>query len=227
MSTIILSGKVQSTNLRHTSEQKPVLDLVLAFTQTQSNETTTRRIKVTAWEDLAQQAAQFSEGSYVVVQGVLRSETVERNDIKQSICTITAFRIFPGTSELNINFVSLSGRTGKDAEPKYFESGSVKASSSLAVSRSKDAVDWFNLEVWGKTAETMANYASKGSSIGVEGSFKIDVWKDRNDGSDRFRPVVVASSLTLLGRPANKQATNGHEPAAASAPAYDYSDIPF
>jgi single-strand DNA-binding protein len=228
MSTILLSGQVQSTQLRFTpNNQKPVLDIKLAFNQLQNGESVVRRIKVTAWEDLAKQAAeQFPEDSFVIVQGTLRSEAIERQEgVKQQICTITAYRIFPSAPQANINFVTLAGRTGKDAEARYFESGTIKATSSLAVSRSKDEADWFNLEAWSKTAETLANYASKGSSIGIEGSFRIDVWKDKNDGSDRFRPYILVSGLTLLGKPANKAESNGHEPAVAAA--YDYSDIPF
>jgi single-stranded DNA-binding protein len=154
MSTILLSGQVQSTQLRFTpNDQKPVLDIKLAFNQLQNNETVVRRIKVTAWEDLAKQAAeQFPEGSFVIVQGTLRSETIERQDgVKQQICTITAYRIFPGTPQANINFVTLAGRTGKDAEARYFESGAIKATSSVAVSRSKNEADWFRgcLEIRG------------------------------------------------------------------------------
>ena len=103
---------------------------------------------------------------------------------------------------MSINFVSLVGRVGGDPDVKYFESGSVVCKLTLAVdrrSRNTDQPDWFNLELWGKTAEVAANYVRKGSLIGITGSLKFDHWKDRNTGVDRSGPVIRVDRLELLG----------------------------
>ena len=76
-------------------------------------------------------------------------------------------------------------RVGGDPDVKYFESGTVKCSLTLAVNRrtkNSDQPDWFNLEIWGKTAQIAADYVRKGSLIGVTGSLKFDRWQDRNTG---------------------------------------------
>ena len=100
-----------------------------------------------------------------------------------------------------INSVTLVGRAGRDPEVKYFESGSVVANLTMAVTRRNrdDEPDWFNLEIWGKQAQVAADYVKKGSLIGISGSFKLDSWKDRNTGEDRNKPVVRVDRLELLG----------------------------
>lgn len=103
---------------------------------------------------------------------------------------------------MGLNVVTLVGRAGRDPEIRYFESGTVKCTVSMAVDRrtsKSDEPDWFNLEFWGKTAEIASNYVKKGSLIGVKGSLKIETWSDRNTGAARSRPVIRVDQLDLLG----------------------------
>ena len=101
---------------------------------------------------------------------------------------------------MEINSVNLVGRAGREPDVRYFESGSTVANLTLAVNRrSRDEEpDWFNLEIWGKQAQIAADYVKKGSLIGITGSFKIDSWKDKNTGEDRYKPVVRVDRLNLL-----------------------------
>ena len=103
---------------------------------------------------------------------------------------------------MSLNVVNLVGRAGTDPEVRYFESGSVLCTLPLAVdrrSRNNDKPDWFNLEIWGKTAEVVANYVRKGSLIGIQGALKIETWSDRNTGANRSKPVIRVDKLDLLG----------------------------
>ena len=101
---------------------------------------------------------------------------------------------------MEINTINLVGRAGREPDVKYFESGSTVANFTLAVNRisRNDEPDWFNLEIWGKQAQIAADYIKKGSLVGITGSFKIDSWKDKNTGEDRFKPVVRVDRLNLL-----------------------------
>lgn len=65
--------------------------------------------------------------------------------------------------------------------------------------RNSEQPDWFNLELWGKTAEVAANYVRKGSLIGVQGSLKIETWSDRATGTNRSKPVIKVERMDLLG----------------------------
>jgi len=109
---------------------------------------------------------------------------------------------------MSLNVVTLVGRVGGDPDIKYFESGSVKCRLTLAVNRptrNSDEPDWFNLELWGKTAEVAGNYVRKGKQIAVKGSLKFDTWSDRNTGANRSSPIINVDKLELLG---SKQDTN-------------------
>lgn len=106
-------------------------------------------------------------------------------------------------SSKNMNRVYLVGRVGKDPEIKYFESGKQVCNFTLAVNRRTsnrdEPPDWFDLEVWGKTADVAKNYVRKGSQIGVIGLLKFDRWQDKTTGEDRQKPVIMVDQLELLG----------------------------
>lgn len=111
-----------------------------------------------------------------------------------------------------LNVVTLVGRVGGEPDVKYFESASVVCRLTLAVrrqSRNSDQPDWFNLELWGQTAEVAANYVRKGSLIGVTGALKIETWKDRNTGAERSKPVIRVERMDLLGSKRDNEAAGG------------------
>lgn len=123
-----------------------------------------------------------------------------------------------------MNNITLVGRAGRDPEIRYFESGTMVANLTLAVNRRKDEdPDWFNLEIWGKTAQVAADYVRKGSLIGVIGSMQFQKWTDRTTGDERSKPVVRVDRLELLGskRDSDAPASNGQAsaPARAATPA--------
>jgi single-strand DNA-binding protein len=102
---------------------------------------------------------------------------------------------------MSLNVVTLVGRAGKDPDVKYFESGSVVCRFTLAVNRlSRDSEpDWFEIEVWDRTAQVAADYVKKGSLIGITGSLRFDRWTDRNTGVPRSKPIIRVTQLDLLG----------------------------
>ncbi|MEG3870468.1 single-stranded DNA-binding protein [Microcoleus sp. Z1_B5] len=103
---------------------------------------------------------------------------------------------------MSLNVVHLVGRVGGDPDVKYFESGTVLCKLTLAVNRiskNSDQPDWFNLEIWGKTAQVAADYVRKGAQIGVTGSLRFDRWQDRNSGANRSKPIIKVDQLDLLG----------------------------
>lgn len=73
--------------------------------------------------------------------------------------------------------VVLTGRLGKDPEIKYFESGKIKTSFSLAVSgydskKKEKTTNWFNVDIWDKKAEFVGEHFKKGDSITISGELK-------------------------------------------------------
>jgi single-strand DNA-binding protein len=112
------------------------------------------------------------------------------------------FIAYKNTKNMNINSVHLVGRVGGTPEIKYFESGSVLCTLTMAVNRrskNNDQTDWFSLKIWGNTAKIAADYVKKGSLIGIQGSLEIESWSDRNTGNERSSPVIKVERLDLLG----------------------------
>ncbi len=128
---------------------------------------------------------------------------------------------------MTINSISLVGRAGRDPDVRYFESGSIVANLTLAVNRrsKQDEPDWFNLEIWGKQAQVAADFIKKGSLIGITGSFKLDQWKDKNTGEERYKPVVRVDRLELLG--GRKEEDNKFTQSQSQGNQLQNEDIPF
>ncbi len=103
-----------------------------------------------------------------------------------------------------MNTVTVVGRVGRDAEIRYFESGKVKASFSMAVNRwdsktKSEVTDWFNIDVWDKLAEFSGEYVKKGMQVAVDGRIGQNKWTDKATGNDREAFMVIANSIRLLG----------------------------
>ena len=103
-------------------------------------------------------------------------------------------------TEQYINKIDLVGRVGQEPEIKYFDSGAVKASVTLAVKPpyKSETPMWWDLELWGKQAEVAASYTHKGSTIGISGELKFELWVDKNTGLPRSKPIIKVSELDLI-----------------------------
>ena len=102
-----------------------------------------------------------------------------------------------------MNSVVIVGRTGQDPEIKYFDSGKVKTTFSLAVNRwdaktKGEVTDWFNIELWDKQAEFAGEYVKKGRQVCVDGKLSLNKWQGQ-DGEQKSRFVIRCNNLRLLG----------------------------
>lgn len=107
----------------------------------------------------------------------------------------------------DLNSVVLLGNLTKDAELKYFQNGTAVAAVSIAVNSSRkqqdgsyaDEVSFFDVNIYGKTAENLKQYLTKGKKIALTGHLKQDRWQDQQTGQNRSRVVVNADTVQLLG----------------------------
>ena len=130
------------------------------------------------------------------------------------------------------NVTILTGRITKDLELKQAGQTTV-TNFSLAVDNpfKRDDTSFFDVVAFGKTAELLNNYCSKGSKILVEGNLKQDRFTDK-EGKNRSVVRVVANRIEFLdskgsnqGQAAPKQQSN--DPFANSAPDVDSETLPF
>ena len=143
-----------------------------------------------------------------------------------------------------VNKVIMVGNLGRDPEVRYTQSGSAVCNLRLAVGeRRKDGegwrehTEWVTVVCFGRTAENVGQFMSKGRQIYIEGRLQTRKYTDR-DGQDRWSTEVVASQVLFLGgkeggggsRMMDPEATggSGDKPESASADDGFYDDdLPF
>ena len=104
----------------------------------------------------------------------------------------------------DVNHVILIGRCTRDATIKYTSGGMAIGSFSIAVNRrTKKGDQWveeasfFDVSLFGKSAEGLAQYLTKGKQVAVEGELRQDRWQQ--DGQPRSKVYISASNVQLLG----------------------------
>lgn len=132
-----------------------------------------------------------------------------------------------------MNKVVLIGRLTKDPELRFTPgNGTAVASFTLAVDRKykKDGqqeADFIPIVVWGKQAESTANYVTKGKLVGVSGRIQTRSY-DAKDGNKRYVTEVVADEVQFLEWSGNGQGNNnGNTPPGDLITPIDDGDIPF
>lgn len=136
----------------------------------------------------------------------------------------------------SLNKVLLIGNLGADPELSYTPSGTAKATMRLATHEywtNKDGskgerTEWHRVVAWGRLAEIMGEYATKGRQLFIEGSLQTRSWEDR-DGQKRWMTEIKAVNIQLLDRP--KGATTQEEEEAGVEPEVNEpepdEDLPF
>ena len=117
-----------------------------------------------------------------------------------------------------------------DKSFSYTKNGSAVAKISIATNRSRKVGDgqyenetsYFDVTIFGKTAENLKPYLTKGKKIAVQGTLKQERWKDQQ-GNNRSRVCIIAESVQLLG---------GGQSNGQAAPEQDVAqefseDVPF
>ena len=113
----------------------------------------------------------------------------------------------------SVNKAILVGNLGRDAELRYTPGGAAVATLNLATTevwndkggQRQEKTEWHRVVLWGKTAESLNEYLTKGKQIYIEGRLQTRQWDDK-DGNKRYTTEVVASTVQFLGG-ANAQAS--------------------
>ena len=107
---------------------------------------------------------------------------------------------------MTVNRVHLVGNLGADPESRTTGNGTVVANLRLATSsRRKDGDEWVEHTEWhrvvcfGRTAESVCSYLTKGRQVYVEGELRTNKWTDR-DGNERHKTEVVADRVEFVGQ---------------------------
>jgi single-strand DNA-binding protein len=100
--------------------------------------------------------------------------------------------------------ITIIGRLGQYPEMRYFPSGAVVASFSVASENKKgDATEWVRVSVFGALAETCNQYLEKGKQVYVEGPFKTNTYQAK-DGTSKTSLEMIGNTIQFLS-PGNKE----------------------
>ena len=154
----------------------------------------------------------------------------------------------------SVNRVILIGNLGRDPEIRYTQSGEPTANFSLATTEKwtgkdgnkQERTEWHRVEVFGKTAQVVRDYCTKGKQVYIEGSIHYDEWTDKDGNKRNTTKIRVSgpnSRLVLLGSRGEGGPGGGgpgggggrgaaeKEPGAGGPPADDFQvsddDVPF
>ncbi len=144
----------------------------------------------------------------------------------------------------SVNKVILVGNLGRDAELRYTPGGAAVATLNMATTevwndkggQKQEKTEWHRIVLWGKTAESLNEYLTKGKQIYVEGRLQTRQWDDK-DGNKRYTTEIRGDRVVLLGsggggggRQMARTATGGaqmEDPMGEPVTELSDDDIPF
>jgi single-strand DNA-binding protein len=106
----------------------------------------------------------------------------------------------------SVNKAILVGNLGRDAEMRFTSGGTPVATVSLATTerftdkegQKREDTQWHRIVIWGKTAQSLHEYLTKGKQIYVEGRIQSRKWTDK-EGKEVTTTEIRADRIVLLG----------------------------
>ena len=138
-----------------------------------------------------------------------------------------------------LNKVMLIGHLGDEVKMHYFEGGGCVGNFPLATNETYtnrttgekvSNTEWHNIVAFGKVAEIIGEYLSKGSKVYIEGKLQTRSWDDK-DGNKKYTTEIVVRELKMLG--GGNTAESAGRPAKQEKPkpepnqTYDPDSVPF
>ncbi len=126
----------------------------------------------------------------------------------------------------SFNKVILMGNLTRDPELRQTQSGTSVCRFAIAVNRSYNSQDgssrdetcFVEIDCFGKSAENIAKFFSKGKPILVEGRLRQDSWEDKQSGQKRTKLMVVLERFEFVGGARDNASNGGGYDADYSAP---------
>lgn len=115
-----------------------------------------------------------------------------------------------------MNNLTVAGQLGRDAEVRFLPNGDPVANFSIADSQGKDKdAIWWNCQLFGKRAESLAQYLTKGQSVTITGSVSQRKYTDKN-GVEKISTDVRVNDVALQG--GKREATQSQQPPQRQQP---------
>lgn len=104
----------------------------------------------------------------------------------------------------DFNSVTLIGRLTADPVSKYLPSGSAVAEFSIAnnyyvSTKNATEVNYFDVVSFGKMAETVSKYLTKGKQVAIMGTLRQERWQDKDTNAARSKVRIIMQNMQMLG----------------------------
>ncbi len=107
----------------------------------------------------------------------------------------------------SLNKVMIMGNITRDIEVRHTPNNTAVATIGVAMNRKwktpegeqREEVVFVDCDAWGRTAEVIAQYFSKGKPIMIEGRLKLDTWDDKTTGKKQSKLKVVIEEFYFVG----------------------------
>ena len=137
----------------------------------------------------------------------------------------------------SLNKVILIGNLGQDPEARFTPQGTAVTNLSIATNESwkdqsgetQDRTEWHRVVMYGRMAETAAEYMKKGQMVYVEGRLNTREWEDQNQ-IKRKTTEIRCDNFTMLGRRSDASASTsqgGMSPSPSPSASEVDDDLPF
>ena len=121
-----------------------------------------------------------------------------------------------------LNHVNISGNLGADAELRTTQGGMAILSFRVAVNERRkdqsgewsDYTNWVGCSMFGKRAESIAQYLTKGTKVACSGKLRWSQWEDRNTGEKRSKLEVIVDDIEFM----SSRQQGGYQQAPQMAP---------
>ena len=121
--------------------------------------------------------------------------------------------------------ITVMGYMGHDPSTKKLQSGDSVTEFSIAVSDKKDVTEWFKAKAFGKNADNIDKFFSKGDMILVDGRMQTSSW-DGKDGTKKYKTELIVDRWAFCGGEKKEKPKEEHDPNKDYVPPDD-SESPF
>ena len=126
-----------------------------------------------------------------------------------------------------MNSITITGNLGKDAELRNLNDGTAVLSFSVADNQGKDKPSiWWNCSLFGRRADSLEQYLTKGQQGTVVGTVSEREWTDK-EGNKRKSMDVRVNDIALQGGKREEAPRQDRQPQRRAAPDFDSDPIPF
>ena len=120
----------------------------------------------------------------------------------------------------SFNKVILAGNLTRDPEPRTTPNGNTIVNLGLASNRKyktkdgeqKEETLFVDIDAFGRTGEVIAQYATKGSQLLVEGRLKLDQWEDQQSGQKRSKIKIILENFQFIGGKSDSESGSTEQP---------------